>query len=44
MLFGGVVRVEVMGLRVGLFVGVAVSVCVVCGHALLEAVNNGAVL
>ena len=43
-LLGGVVRVEVMGLRVGLFVEVAVSVGVVCGHALFEAVNNGAVL
>jgi hypothetical protein len=42
-LLGGVVRVEVMGLRVGLFVEVAV-IGVVCGHALLEAVDNGAVL
>jgi hypothetical protein len=33
-----------MGLRVGLFVQVAVSVGVVCGHALLKAVDNGAVL
>ncbi len=43
-LLGGIVRVEVLVLRVGLFAGVAVSVRVVCGHALLEAVDDGTVL